>query len=63
MKIQSTAAGLAANIVLDPLFIFGLGPLPALGVAGAAIATIMVSANRTTATLFMRFMVFFLSIL
>jgi putative MATE family efflux protein len=29
------------NMILDPIFIFGLGPIPALGISGAAIATVI----------------------
>ncbi|MBD3377320.1 MATE family efflux transporter [candidate division KSB1 bacterium] len=39
MKLISVA--LVFNILLDPLLIFGVGPFPALGAGGAALATVI----------------------
>jgi len=43
------------NLILDPLFIFGYGPFPSLGVAGAALATIITQGLSALAGLLILF--------
>jgi putative MATE family efflux protein len=48
--IMTTAA--LTNIALDPIFIFGFGPIPALDLMGAALATVIARAVTMIASLY-----------
>jgi putative MATE family efflux protein len=53
MASAAMILGMAVNIPLDALFIFGLGPVPAMGIRGAALATVLSQGVGTCFVLFL----------
>ena len=51
-SLVMAVAGLI-NVILDPIFIFGLGPVPAMGIQGAATATLISWALSMVASLYL----------
>lgn len=45
-------AGALLNVILDPIFIFGIGPVPAMGLDGAATAALMARGSMFLGTVY-----------
>jgi len=45
-------SGAILNVILDPIFIFGIGPVPAMGLNGAATATLLARGSIFVGTLY-----------
>ncbi|MFA7183810.1 MAG: MATE family efflux transporter [Victivallales bacterium] len=59
-------AGMLLNVILDPIFIFGFGGIPAMGIGGAALATVLaqiISGTVLLLTLHLKFRLLTLRIL
>ncbi|TXC78335.1 MATE family efflux transporter [Luteibaculum oceani] len=55
IPLYINGVALALNFILDPLFIYGYGPIPAAGVAGAAYSTMATLALSSIAGFFILF--------